>query len=92
MRYDRPLPCAVTTGPRPRARGDHALDHPRPGEIAACEKFWADARARLGRLYWLTDRDLDEIEALLANAAPTARPSAHPVRGPHQPLQHFRPR
>ena len=92
MRYDRPLPVPL------RPDLDHAreaamtLDRPRPGEIAACEKFWADARARLGRLYWLTDRDLDEIEALLANAAPTARPSAHPVRGPHQPLQHFRPR
>ena len=65
MRYDRPLPVPL------RPDLDHAreaamtLDRPRPGEIAACEKFWADARARLGRLYRLTDRDLDDIEALL---------------------------
>ena len=78
-----------------RERGDHALDRPRPGEIAACEKFWTDARARLGRLYRLTDRDLDEIEALLAKKIPKPvpiaassplRPSAHPIRGPHQPV------
>ena len=61
-----PAACAATTGPRPRARGGHALDRPRPGEIAACEKFWADARARLGRLYRLSDRDLDEIESVIA--------------------------
>jgi hypothetical protein len=71
------------------------IDEDRTGEIAAQEKFWYDARARLGRLSRLSDRDLDEIEALLAkriprpapaNATPTARPSAHPIRGPHQPL------
>ena len=45
MRYDRPLPVPL------RPDLDHAreaamtLDRPRPGEIAACEKFWTDARA-----------------------------------------------
>jgi hypothetical protein len=77
------------------------IDEDKTDEIASCEKFWADARARLGRLYRLTDRDLDEIEALLAariakpapaNAAPTVRPIAHPIRGPQQPLQQFRAR
>ena len=102
MRYDRPLPVPLRPDLDHAREANHVADgvRGRPRcracpcwlEIAACEKFWADARARLGRMYWLTDRDLDEIEALLANAAPTARPSAHPVRGPHQPLQHFRPR
>jgi hypothetical protein len=72
---------------------EHANEN---GAIEAREKFWHDARARLGRLYRLTDRDLDEIEALLARRVPrpqpmpppaTVRPSAHPIRGPHQPLQ-----
>ena len=74
MRYDRPLPVPL------RPDLDHAreaamtLDRPRPGEIAACEKFWADARARLGRLYRLTHRDLDEIEELLAKRIPKPVP------------------
>ena len=42
-------------------------EHASPnGSIAAREKFWHDASARLGRLYRLTDRDLDEIEACIA--------------------------
>ena len=49
---------------------EHALDRPRAGELAACDKFWADARARLGRLYRLSDRDLDEIESLLTKRIP----------------------
>src|SRR5215471_19119239 len=65
-----PAAGAATTGPRPCARGGHALDRPRAGELAACDKFWADARARLGRLYRLSDRDLDEIESLLAKRIP----------------------
>jgi hypothetical protein len=36
------------------------------GSIAAREKFWHDVSARLGRLYRLTDRDLDEIETCIA--------------------------
>src|SRR6516164_3743064 len=68
-----PAAGAATTGPRPCARGGHALDRPRAGELAACDKFWADARARLGRLYRLSDRDLDEIEACLAKASGRGR-------------------
>jgi hypothetical protein len=55
---------------------EHALDRPRAGELAACDKFWADARARLGRLYRLTDRDLDEIESLLAKRIPKPVPES----------------
>jgi len=36
------------------------------GAIEAREKFWHDASARLGRLFRLSDRDIDEIEACLA--------------------------
>jgi hypothetical protein len=36
--------------------------------VPAQEKFWHDASARLGRLFRLSDRDLDEIEALLMSA------------------------
>jgi hypothetical protein len=42
------------------------IDEDQIGEIACREKFWADARARLGRLSRLNHHDLDEIEALLA--------------------------
>jgi hypothetical protein len=44
------------------------------GSIDAREKFWADASRRLGRLYRLSDRDLDEIEALLVRRAPKPSP------------------
>jgi hypothetical protein len=39
--------------------------HP-DGAIEAQEHFWHDVSRRLGRLYRLSDRDLDEIEACLA--------------------------
>ena len=73
------------------------IDEDRTEKVDCREKFWADARARLGRLYRLTDRDLDEIEELLARrvakptpaatATPTLRPAANPVTGPHSPIQ-----
>ena len=50
------------------------IDEDRTGEVGPCEKFWHDARARLGRLYRLSDRDLDEIEALLARKVPRPQP------------------
>jgi hypothetical protein len=50
------------------------IDEDRTDELACCEKFWADARARLGRLYRLTDRDIDEIEALLAKRIAKPQP------------------
>jgi len=63
---------------------------------AARERFWSSCRERLGRMTRLDDRALDSIESQLAlkvpkpEMIPTARPSplpsAHPVRGPHQPL------
>jgi hypothetical protein len=63
-------------------------------EIAR-DRFWSSARRRLGRMSRLRDRDLDLIEAALAQkiAKPTlpsptvVRPSAHPIRGPHAPLR-----
>ena len=58
-------------------------EHASPnGSIAAREKFWHDASARLGRLYRLTDRDLDEIEACIAERVGpkplSVRPQAKP--------------
>jgi len=50
------------------------IDEDRTGEVGPCETFWHDARARLGRLYRLSDRDLDEIEALLARKVPRPQP------------------
>jgi hypothetical protein len=42
-------------------------EHASPeGAIAVRDAFWHAASARLGRLYRLTDRDLDEIEAVIA--------------------------
>jgi hypothetical protein len=42
------------------------IDEDRISEVDCREKFWADARARLGRLSRLDHHDRDEIEALLA--------------------------
>jgi hypothetical protein len=76
MRYDRPLPVLLRPDLDHAREANHVADgvRGRPRcracpcwlEIAACEKFWADARARLGRLYRLSDRDLDEIESVIA--------------------------
>jgi hypothetical protein len=61
----------------------------------ARDKFWAIARKRLGKLTRLRDRDRSAIEDQIALKIPkpmpsayalTARPSANPIRGPHQPL------
>jgi hypothetical protein len=39
-------------------------------DIGACDAFWHDARARLGRLHRLTGRDRDEIEREIAKRVP----------------------
>jgi hypothetical protein len=44
------------------------------GAIAAREQFWSYAAARLGRLTRLSDRDLDEIEQLIARRVPKPSP------------------
>ena len=67
----------------------------------ARDQFWRDAARKLGKLRRLDQRDIGQIEALLAKRipraeptpAPTVRPSANAVTGPHQPLrQVFRAR
>jgi hypothetical protein len=72
-----------------------SIDEDRIDDVGAADRFWHAARRRLGKLHRLSGRDRDDIEALLAAKvprpvlahAPTMRPSAHPVRGPHQPLR-----
>jgi hypothetical protein len=62
---------------------------------ASRDKFWHDARRKLGKLSRLKQRDIGQIEVLLATRIPRAapahpvpgRPSANPIVGPHQPLQ-----
>jgi hypothetical protein len=62
---------------------------------AGRDKFWHDARYKLGKLLRLNQSDRWQIEVMMAaripkpvpTSAPTVRPSAHPIRGPHQPLQ-----
>jgi hypothetical protein len=64
------------------------LDNP-----ASRDKFWHDARRKLGKLRRLDQRDIEAIETLIAERIPksspayepTVRPSANPVTGPHQP-------
>jgi hypothetical protein len=68
-------------------------------DLAAREHFWSAAQRKLGKLRRLNQRDLWKIEALIAERIPraahtgtnvpvsTIRPSAHPIRDPHQPLQ-----
>jgi hypothetical protein len=52
-------------------------------------------RRRLGKRRQLTQSDIWQIEILIAariakpmpaSVTPPVRPSAHPIRGPHQPL------
>jgi hypothetical protein len=68
---------------------------------ASRDKFWHDAGSKLGKLRRLDQRDIRQIETMLAKRIPravptpasTVRPSANPVTGPHQPLrQVFRAR
>jgi hypothetical protein len=62
---------------------------------ASRDLFCHDGRRKLGKLRRLTQRDVWAIEIMLAKRspkaepiqAPTGRPSAHPVRDPHQPLR-----
>jgi hypothetical protein len=65
------------------------------------DKFWCDARRKLGKLRRLNQHDIETIETLIAKKIlkpaatyePTMRLSAHPIVGPHQPLrQMFRAR
>jgi hypothetical protein len=56
-------------------------EHANPdGVVEVRDAFWHNARTRLGRLYRLTDRDLDEIEALLAQRVPKPQPVPSPPR------------
>jgi|SRR6516165_2402316 hypothetical protein len=74
-----------------------AINEDRTDEISERDYFWHQARRRLGKLQRLHQRDIGAIESLLAkripklpvpvSASPTARPSAHPVCGPHAPLR-----
>jgi len=58
------------------------------------DKFWCDARRKLGKLRRLNQRDIETIETLIAKKIPkpaathepTMRPSAYPIGGPHSPL------
>ena len=59
------------------------------------DKFWHDARRKLGKLRRLSQRDIWQIELLLARTVrpvsmhppATVRPSANSVTGPNQPLR-----
>lgn len=72
----------------------------RQDEPAEREAFWSAAQRKLGKLSRLDQRDRWQIETLLAARIPkpalspaaTVRPSANPVRGPHQPLPSLRAR
>src|SRR6516164_3369878 len=58
------------------------------------DKFWCDARRKLGKLRRLNQRDIETIETLIAKKIskpaatykPTVRPSANPVTRPHAPV------
>jgi hypothetical protein len=60
----------------------------------SAKAFWSAAQRKLGKLRRLSQRDRWQIETLLAARIPkpeltpsaSLRPSANPVRGPHQPL------
>jgi hypothetical protein len=59
------------------------------------DKFWHDARRKLGKLHRLNQRDIWQIELLLARKVrpvsthppATVRPSEHRIRGTHRPLR-----
>ena len=59
---------------------------------AEADRFWHAARKRIGKLFRLSARDRDAIEALIAEKVPRpAAPSAsvwrsYPINGPHQPV------
>jgi hypothetical protein len=44
-------------------------------DVAERDRFWHDARARLGRLHRLSGRDRDDIERALANRVPKPGPA-----------------
>ncbi len=50
----------------------------RLADVAERDRFWHDARARLGRLRRLQRRDVDQIEALLAKKVPRPVPVQSP--------------
>jgi hypothetical protein len=80
------------------------IDEDRTDEAAARDLFWRDARRKLGKLRRLSQRDIWQIESLLAQRIPkaapdrstdanaTVRPSANSVNGPHQPRRSLRAR
>jgi hypothetical protein len=51
-----------------------AIDEERTEDPATADRFWHDARARLGRLHRLSPRDVDVIEAALAVKVPKQSP------------------
>jgi hypothetical protein len=68
---------------------------------ASRDQFWRDASRKLGKLRRLDQRDIGQIETMLAKRIPRAVPAHEPtvrraanvVTGPHQPLrQVFRAR
>jgi hypothetical protein len=64
-------------------------------DLSARDQFWSAAQHKLGKMRRLNHRGIWQIESLLAQRIPKAapaklatkvRPSAHSVRGPHQPV------
>jgi hypothetical protein len=59
---------------------------------ASGDQFWHDARRKLGKLRRLSQRDIGQIEVMMAKKIPRAAPAspattgANPVTGPHKPL------
>jgi hypothetical protein len=70
-----------------------AINEDRTEEIGEQDYFWHQARRRLGKMRRLEQRDIGEIETLLAKRIPKPIPTAvtpparsHPIRGPHSPI------
>jgi hypothetical protein len=72
-----------------------AIDEDCADKPAARDLFWANADRKLGKLRRLSGTDILGIERELAKRIPipatayaaTVRPSANPIREPHQPLR-----
>jgi hypothetical protein len=57
-----------------RLLGTIGEDELAAGDLAACERFWATARRKLGKLRRLGPRDRDLVEQLLARKVPRPMP------------------
>src|SRR5690242_15723248 len=74
-----------------------SINEERVNDVSERDFFWSQARKRLGKLRRLSPRDIWQIEVMLGNRIPKpvpgsgeitrCKPSALPIRGPHQPLQ-----